>query len=685
MKQPLVSRPGYGLRTRTPLAESGLPGGGPSDRGLPLDDTVPGYSTFNKPEDDRSTGKQDHPDESIYRVKGPRDMRKDQDRIDVVDQTDAQPHYFGLGKPDKSPKTKYPYRDNKPNTHNAAMAERVVRRFSARTQNVELLEKLIEDVLEPLRALDLGWRTPKEGIREGLAQKLGQAAKRLYDAAVFVFEDEARGKAVEKSTVMRRFKNFRKLLKDYTSVRTWEDAEAVIKKHQTKSKRAVEKLREYANEALSVLQYLDSEIDTTIQVENYSVSLVTTGREGWDNDKVQKLNEVLHRTNALLSKAGLGSATGGRVLAWPSKQLSGAARGSAGAEASYNIPSDSMKVAIGGSVRDIVHSMVHELGHRVYFKSLGGQGRAAWEEFFGANVKPPDLDAIFRKWDAWRASGDWEAQKYGDWLGHFASHLKSKGDEDTLMWLNLIAEKADIKEKFDPLTGRPKGSGPSGYDQLKAKAPELKVFLHPVSAYSGKDPHELFAEVLAYMLVDGPGKVPEIVRDAFGRAVPALKTAAFVAALWRLQEAPDVFLPVGAKIAATVDVMTQGLNPSIVTKSQTCTAKLKRADIRNLRWIFSVDCGNGPHAVRFKADRKGNVTQFMRMDFHVACSCPAWRWQGPEFHSTTKNYQDPKTPLQGTASPPNIRDPERVNKVCKHVAAVLAFTRGWTVPKPKRK
>lgn len=650
-----------------------------------MDDSVPGYSTFAKPEDDRSTGEQDHPDESIYRVRGPRDLRKDRDQIDVVDQTDAQPHYMGLGKPDKSPKTKYPYRDQKPNTHNATIAERVARRFRGKTENVALLERLIEDVMEPLRSIDLGWRKPKEELREGLARKLGEAAKKLYDTANFVFEDEARGKGIEKTKVMRRFQNFRKLLKDYASIRTWEDAEAVLQKHRTKSKRAVEKLGEYAREALAVLEYFDSSIDTTLKIDNYTVSLVTTGRQDWDKDRVQKLDVILHQANRLLAKAGLGSATGGRVFAWPSKQLSGAARGSAGAEASYNVSSDTMRVAVGASVRDVVHSVVHELGHRVYFKALGGQGRAAWEEFFGANVKPPDLDSIFRKWDAWKASGSYDAQKYGEWLGHFAAHLSKEGDEDTLMWVNLIAKKADIQEKFDPLTGRPKGSGPTGYEQLKKKAPEIKVFLHPVSAYSGKDPEELFAETLAYMLVDGPGKVPEIVRDAFGRAVPALKTATFVASLWRLEEAPELFLPAGAKVAATVDVMTQGLNPEIVTKSRSCKAQLKRADIRNLRWIFAVDCGNGPRAVRLKADRRGNVTQFMRMDFHVACSCPAWRWQGPEFHSTTKNYQDPKTPLQGTASPPNIRDPERVNKVCKHVAAVLSFTKGWTVPKPKKK
>lgn len=671
----------------TPRAVAQLPQGGPSGKGLPLDDSIPGYSTFAKPEDDTSTGEQDAPDESIYRVDGPRDIPKERGRIDVVDQTDAGPSFNGLGKPHDSPKTKYPYRDGIPNSHNAA-AQRVLRRFLGKTQNVERLEKLLEAVYEPLRKLDRPWGLPKEADREPNARKLGEAARTLYAEAVFVFEDEARGKSQEKTKHMRRFKNFRKLLKDYAGVRNWEDAEAVIGKHQTKSKRAIEKLAEYGREALAVLRYFDSEVEETLSIENYTVSLVTTGQHGWDDDSVQKLKEVLKRSNQLLSKAGLGAATGGRVLAWPANKLSGAAKGSAGAEASYNISSDVMKVAVGGSLTNVVHAVVHELGHRVYFKTIGGRGRDAWEEFFGDNVKPPDLDAIFRKWDTWRSSEDAYAKSYGDWLAYFASHLKKKGDEETLMWLNLIALKAGIDESFTPMSGEPKKGTVSGYEQLKAKAAEVKVFIHPVSAYSGKDAHELFAETLAYLLVYGPGKVPEIVRDAFGRAVPALKTAEsaeFVAGLYRLQDAPEMRLTAGAKVAATVGMMTNGLNPVTVVKSQQCKADIKRADMKNLRWIFSVNCGNGAKVVRFKADRKGNVTKFMMMDFHVACSCPAWRWQGPEFHSTSNDFQDPKTKLQGTASPPDIRDPERVNKVCKHVAAVLTFTKTWVIPKAKKK
>jgi len=164
-------------------------------------------------------------------------------------------------------------------------------------------------------------------------------------------------------------------------------------------------------------------------------------------------------------------------------------------------------------------------------------------------------------------------------------------------------------------------------------------------------------------------------------------SVAFVAGLWLVEHAPERLIQAGRRtvVAAPLGALADGLNPKTVQRAKSCTATLKRADVKNLRWIFSVDCGNGAKVVKFKADRPGNVTKFHKMDFHVACSCPAWRWQGPEFASTTKDFQDPKVPLQGTASPPDIRDPERHNMICKHVAAVLSMTRDWTIPKPKPK
>jgi hypothetical protein len=143
------------------------------------------------------------------------------------------------------------------------------------------------------------------------------------------------------------------------------------------------------------------------------------------------------------------------------------------------------------------------------------------------------------------------------------------------------------------------------------------------------------------------------------------------------------------KVAVTSDEIMAGLNPKFVERAQSIQPSMKRADPKNMRWIFSVPGSKGNiYAVKLHAMRpRKNTTKFSKMDLQISCSCPAWRWQGPEFHGEMEEYQNKKTPLQGTATTPNIRDPEWQNRVCKHVAAVLDMTRGWEVPvtQPKMK
>ena len=135
----------------------------------------------------------------------------------------------------------------------------------------------------------------------------------------------------------------------------------------------------------------------------------------------------------------------------------------------------------------------------------------------------------------------------------------------------------------------------------------------------------------------------------------------------------DVQAPV--RVAATLPEIERGLSKKVQQSATQCTSTLKRTDKKNLRWIFSVDCGNGPKIVRMKAVRKGNVSQITKMPVLFSCSCPAWQWLGPEHNAQQGKYLDGAP--RGTASEPNIRDPQRQNRVCKHVASVLAFIRGW--------
>ena len=157
----------------------------------------------------------------------------------------------------------------------------------------------------------------------------------------------------------------------------------------------------------------------------------------------------------------------------------------------------------------------------------------------------------------------------------------------------------------------------------------------------------------------------------------------FVVALFELRTAHTLVLPPEptVKVAVRLGEVMQGLNPKVLERSKKCAVTVKRVDVPNLRWIFAVDCGNGPKAIKLKAERKGNIVAMTKLELHLQCSCEAWRWLGSEYHAKQEKYIDGKP--RGTASTPDIKDPARVNRVCKHVAAVLNKIEGWTIPKKK--
>jgi len=162
-------------------------------------------------------------------------------------------------------------------------------------------------------------------------------------------------------------------------------------------------------------------------------------------------------------------------------------------------------------------------------------------------------------------------------------------------------------------------------------------------------------------------------------------SAEFVAALWEAEHAPTLRIAGETRIktALRLEAIVDGLNPEFKQRAGLCSVATKRVSTKNLRWILSVDCGNGAKVVKVKGFRNKTITKLSKMDLDLSCSCPAWRWLGPEFHSKTEDYLDGKP--RGTASVPVIRDPTGVNRVCKHVAAVLAHIKKWDVAKAKKK
>jgi hypothetical protein len=62
-----------------------------------------------------------------------------------------------------------------------------------------------------------------------------------------------------------------------------------------------------------------------------------------------------------------------------------------------------------------------------------------------------------------------------------------------------------------------------------------------------------------------------------------------------------------------------------------------------------------------KYDRMGEA--------RARCNCPAWKWWGSGYNASNEDYRIRKT--SGDEVEPNVRDPKRRNKLCKHVVACL--------------
>lgn len=95
-------------------------------------------------------------------------------------------------------------------------------------------------------------------------------------------------------------------------------------------------------------------------------------------------------------------------------------------------------------------------------------------------------------------------------------------------------------------------------------------------------------------------------------------------------------------------------------RANVCDVKFVSFEPKSRIYTFSVGCGKSPHTVKASLS-----------DLHhtaITCDCQFWRWGGPEFHAKERGYLlgDPR----GTASPPDIRDPERKHWLCKHAYAV---------------
>ena len=106
----------------------------------------------------------------------------------------------------------------------------------------------------------------------------------------------------------------------------------------------------------------------------------------------------------------------------------------------------------------------------------------------------------------------------------------------------------------------------------------------------------------------------------------------------------------------------------VTSRAGSRPSTLSRVDRTNNVWNFRVTGGKKDYTVKIKISGKPKKT-LGDSDVLISCDCPAFRWQGSEYWAKTGDYLYLK-PV-GTASEPQVRDPNANNMLCKHCVSAL--------------
>jgi hypothetical protein len=133
------------------------------------------------------------------------------------------------------------------------------------------------------------------------------------------------------------------------------------------------------------------------------------------------------------------------------------------------------------------------------------------------------------------------------------------------------------------------------------------------------------------------------------------------------------------RTAATIADLVTRTGPHIHERAGelggTAAVKLIRANPAKGVWLFNVSGKTSTYRVRVKGVRKGNLKKLSKAQVRVSCSCPFWRWQGPEHWGKVNAFLYGRP--RGTASKPVVMDPPGQHWACKHLLAALKLARNY--------
>lgn len=117
------------------------------------------------------------------------------------------------------------------------------------------------------------------------------------------------------------------------------------------------------------------------------------------------------------------------------------------------------------------------------------------------------------------------------------------------------------------------------------------------------------------------------------------------------------------KVAAKYEAILRGCDPQVEKGATSVSPRLAESTPEGF-YRFTVAGDTDTYSV---------TVQGSEGDYRVACTCPYWRWQGPEHWAKVGGYLygDPV----GSATKPKVKDPRGSHRLCKHALATLRLVK----------
>jgi len=130
------------------------------------------------------------------------------------------------------------------------------------------------------------------------------------------------------------------------------------------------------------------------------------------------------------------------------------------------------------------------------------------------------------------------------------------------------------------------------------------------------------------------------------------------------------------KTATTIPEILGNCGPDVTQRADKVKYKRKRLSPSGLSTWSATGSKGEEYVIRVKPIRKDKrLKQVAKMPVQIACSCPYFRWQGPEHWAVQNDYLYGKP--RGSASVPVIKDPLSEHWACKHTIAVLRLVQKY--------